>query len=384
LLLTAEAEPKLGVRGEEIVVTWYLYAAESVRGFHIVDLPLLNDFWLEEIPVEDNSPQQVVENGRAFLRIPVRRAALFPIRSGTLTVPPMEIVVQSLRSMDDLLGPIGSFFEGNIVEVPRRSAPLTVQIDDAPPNVDAVGELQLACAPPRSAAAGPVRVDITLSGRGNLRSVAAPRLLGAVDGRWEMQQGAVKVDRSSDDIRMSRSWTLLIFPARTGRLSIPAVGLRLFDTKTRSTRDLFCGGSSVEVHQIAEPVAPAAAVPPPTPEEKRSNLIRALALAIGAGAVILLVASYFLRRRKRPRIDSSLLARLTDLYTDPRALRKQLYAFLAERGLSQNELFVADTEAGESFRYLHSWIDLLEKDPHAADKPQKELRRRLRDFLKAL
>src|SRR5439155_6812078 len=86
-----EADKTSVFAGEEVVVTWNLYNASAVQQYAISEIPKLEDFWTEELDVRGEQPQQVLLAGMAVQKVPIRRVALFPLRSGTLTVPPMGV-----------------------------------------------------------------------------------------------------------------------------------------------------------------------------------------------------------------------------------------------------------------------------------------------------
>ncbi|HVT05702.1 MAG TPA: hypothetical protein VHL58_20290, partial [Thermoanaerobaculia bacterium] len=378
ILLSAEVSSQDAWEGEELLVTWYLYSAESVRGFNVTTNPVLRDFWSEEIPIDDHRATEIIANGQPMMKIAVRKVALFPLHAGTLAIPPLELVAQLVRARDDVFG-MGGIFEGNVVEIRRRSQELQVNVKAVPEEVDAVGDFSIRCTKPAAPVTGPVKVEVTVNGRGNLRSARAPAWERALDGAVEVEELATRVDRSSDDVRMSRTWRFVIFPAHDGSFTIPSLRFRAFDPRTGTTKILRCEGGVTTVNRPAAAMSAQSPrqMPPSRPAVGRRWLFPAAVATLGT---VILIPLY--RRRRRSPVDDHELASLMALVHDPRELRRALYALVVERGLRSNDLFHDPSELGERFRYLHSWIDLLEKEPDAAGKkPEKELRRRAAEFL---
>src|SRR5262249_5453672 len=131
VFIVAEADRASAFAGEEVVVTWTMYSATTVQQWGIGSLPALADFWTEELDVRGGPGQGVVVGGQLAKKMVIRRVALFPLRSGTLTVDAMAInaaVMRRVNTFDPL-----SVFEGTLIEVRARSAPLSIDVRPIPP-----------------------------------------------------------------------------------------------------------------------------------------------------------------------------------------------------------------------------------------------------------
>ncbi|HEV7922859.1 MAG TPA: hypothetical protein VGR02_18900, partial [Thermoanaerobaculia bacterium] len=100
--------------GEAVVVTWTLYNAANVQDYRITKVPKLPDFWSEELDVRNEVPQHEVVDDRVLQKLVIRRVALFPLRSGRLTIASMEMNAAVMHRIDT--GPFG-MFEGSLVDV---------------------------------------------------------------------------------------------------------------------------------------------------------------------------------------------------------------------------------------------------------------------------
>ena len=129
--VAAEADKMTAFAGEEMVVTWYLYNAATVQRWQITKVPKLADFWTEEIDLHNEPPQQVIVGTMPMEKVPLRRVALFPLHSGTLSIGGMEVAAEILRRDQD--SPF-SMFEGSLVETRFPSASMTVDVKPLPPD----------------------------------------------------------------------------------------------------------------------------------------------------------------------------------------------------------------------------------------------------------
>ncbi|GAC1435790.1 MAG: hypothetical protein NVSMB68_07930 [Thermoanaerobaculia bacterium] len=80
--VVADADKSEAAVGEQVVVTWWLYNAATVQEWQIGSVPKLAEFWVEEVDVRSAQPVQSFVDDDAMQRMPIRRVALYPLRSG--------------------------------------------------------------------------------------------------------------------------------------------------------------------------------------------------------------------------------------------------------------------------------------------------------------
>src|SRR5260221_3957244 len=131
--------------GEPITVTWTLYNAIVLRHLGLDELPRLDDFWDEEIPLNDPAPESVVLEELRMQCVPIRRAVLYPLRTGTLTIGSLSVTAETVRRLG--MDRFGIPLEGMLAEVDRRSPRIVVNARPLPPGppVSVVGDVTLAC-----------------------------------------------------------------------------------------------------------------------------------------------------------------------------------------------------------------------------------------------
>ncbi|HUF16457.1 MAG TPA: BatD family protein [Thermoanaerobaculia bacterium] len=364
------------VVGEQVVVTWYLYTAESIRDLNISSTPSLREFWIEEIPLADEPTREVQLAGILMQRLPVRRVALFPLQSGRASAGRLVAVAEVMRPIRDRRG-FFSPIERRVGRVVLRSQAPELRVRPLPveTRADAVGRFTLRCTPPSVPSEGPVSFDVTVMGEGNLRSAQQPEFAVPPDARVDVQDRGVSVNRSQGGVVMSRTWRFIVLPRRSGPLELPAVHFHAWDPGKKEEVRLECAGRQVMARvswaMVAQP-----------PEQERSSeppewpvqLIAAfVALLLAGGAVI-----FFWRRRSR-RSSPTAIA-LMQQAGDPGAMRTAIHEVIAREGLSPEALFRDASELGETFRTLQSLIDIRERETLTADRSPEELRRRAREF----
>jgi hypothetical protein len=361
--VVAEAERRTVYVGEPVTITWFLYNAATLQQWQIAGLPKLPDFWSEELP-KPESAERLYVGDVLMQRVPIRRVALFPLRAGRLRVDGITVQAAVLRRTRS--GPF-AMFEGEVAETAFTSAPVEVVARPIPPGpaVDAVGDLALKCAPPVQRNGGPVVLDVTLVGAGNLRAAPAPHFAGPVAGNVQMEGGEVTLAGEDASFGMARRWRFLIFPSAAGMLEIPPLTMRVFVPSVSERRELLCGSSFV-----VAVAAPAAKVPDgravrPAPSRRWPWL---------AVAWIVVVALAVPRIRR----ELALRRKVRDVLRD--ATPAEIRARMQER------VTVDPREAsdrGEAWRALLSLLDAAERERDIAVGAEGEIARRVKEVLRS-
>jgi hypothetical protein len=372
IFLLAESDKTSAFAGEQIIVTWTIYNAANVQQHGLGDFPKFADFWTEELDVRGETLQNVVVGGVPMQKLVIRRVALFPLRSGTLTVEPMSIEGQIMRR-SEIGNPFG-LFEGTLVDVHRRSAALTIEARPIPPGspVAVVGDVSLQCQTPQQKSGGPVSIDVVMSGRANLRAAPPPAFARALDGSMQIGEKGVTVERREGT--MTRRWKFLIFPSSTGVFVVPPLVSTIL-TPAGARRDLRCEERSILVEAASAAANPPAASSPPRDarlEAARRSLPAAGVLA--AIAIVIAIAGPRVQRAMRIRRETQSLLRET-----PAETRIALEAWLVAAGADPALLVREQSDRGDAYRALRSLLDAAERDRLTVESG--EIRARVRDVV---
>ena len=378
LFVVAELDKTSVYVGEQAVVTWYLYNGSAVQQWQIGAIPKLDDFWVEELDVRSTRPSQVFVGETSLQKMPVRRVALYPLRSGNLEVGPMEIEAAIMRRTSR--GPF-AMFEGSLVELGFASAPVRLSAKALPPGaaVSAIGDLTMRCMPPQQKNGGPVVIDAVVSGEGNLRSAQPPSFVSPPAGEVQRIERGVTVRRTADAAVMTRRWQFQIFPGQRGTLRIPELHLPVFSPAAGERQSLQCGATALAVTAAERP-----RLAPPAANAERGAAsapwLNAPYLIAGAIAVLffLFVLPWWRRRSRLDRVVGDLIGG-----GDPATVRGNVHASLEERGIDPASLLREGTERGDAYRALRSLLDALERDRIDLPDANREMRRRIRELLLA-
>ena len=364
--VVAEANKTSLYVGEPVVITWVMYTAGAVQQWQVVSVPKLEDFWIEELGREE-AMERLYLGDTMVQRMPIRRVALFPLRSGRLRVEGMTAEAAMLRRTRS--GPFG-LFEGDMVEASFTSAPVVLEVKPLPegPPVDAVGELTLTCEPPVQRGSGPVVMRVSLQGQGNVRAAVPPRFERGVPGTLQIEGGQVTVPRDATRAEMVRRWEYLIFPARSGSMEVPALTSSVFVPSAGVRRELRCASAFLDVVAAKPPEVPRHA--PPQPPQRRD--VPWPWLAAGAALLVAVLAAL-------PRVRRELALRRTAGEIVRDATPAEIRARMDER--VHFDLREA-SDRGDAWRALRSLLDAAERERDIAVGAEEELLRRVREVLR--
>jgi BatD DUF11 like domain len=375
IFVVAEADKTSVFVGEQVIATWTIYNAANVQQHGLSEMPKLADFWVEELDARGATIQQIFIGGLAMQKLVIRRVALFPLRSGSLTIEPTSVEAQIMKRVD-IGNPFG-MFEGTVVDVKRRSAPLTIEARPIPPGppIAAVGDLSLQCLTPVQKNGGPVSIDVQLSGPANLRAAPPPAFSGTLEGSLQVAEGGVSVQRR-DDAVMTRRWRFLIFPASAGMFVVPPLVTTIL-TPAGVRRELRCDERALLVE-----AADVSANPPPDsmqPRDARLEAARSSLPAAGIAAIIIIGVAILwprIQRARSIRRDTRVLVRDTPVET-----RIAVDEWLIARGVEVAVLVREPSDRGDAYRALRSLLDAAERDRLVAEPA--EIRARVREVVAA-
>ena len=374
LFVVAEQEAQSVYVGEQVIVTWYLYNGATIQQWQIGAIPKLTDFWSEELEARSSRAETVTIDGAVVQKMPVRRVALYPLRAGRLEVGPMEIEAAVLRRTNR--GPF-AMFQGNLVEIGFTSAPVTIEARPLPAGmpVAAVGDLSIRCSSAQQRGGGPVVINATVTGRGNLRSAQPPAFGSAAAAEVQRIERGVTMRRVNDATLMERRWQYLLFPRRRGILQIPPLQMPVFSPSAGERQLLQCPAATLAVTAAAKP-SPAAQVPP-APQQRRVSRTAPFLIAGAIGALFLMFVLPWWRRRRALERE----IRQTMVEQNPSEIRERVHELLEQRGLAPATLIGEGSDRGDAYRSLRSLLDALERDRIELDDRHREVRRRIRELL---
>lgn len=240
IFLEVEIDEQNPVPGQQIVASVQLYFKQGIEvtSFQPNAGWRTDGFWKEELQnIRQPQAESVILEGVRFRTATLIRYALFPTRSGELTLSefPLNVGIRTQSARND---PFGSFFgsAGSQRRVTLESEPITIDVRDIPasPNalsMNAVGDLSIE----RTLATDNVTVGETLelttrvNGEGNIPLVRKPEYNFPDNLEVYTPQESSNIERRGLTISGEKVFTELLAPRAPGDYEIPAERIAVYD-----------------------------------------------------------------------------------------------------------------------------------------------------------
>lgn len=252
------------LQGEQVIVTTKLYTAIPVVQYTLNKLPSYSGFWSYELMKDNEKPKQYTEvvDGKKYTVAEIRKIALYPQKSGKLTIEPLQLdaVVQvpqqkKRRSFfDDFFD---DPFSNGAVNVKKTLTSNTVTINastlpekNKPADFSGVvGNFNLKSVITKNEvkANDAVNVKFTISGNGNLKLIDKLNVVFPPDFEVYDPRVSENISVSSGGVTGSKTFDYLIIPRNQGKYDIKPVSFSYFDNAKNQYVTLTSGEYSLNV-----------------------------------------------------------------------------------------------------------------------------------------
>jgi len=241
IFLQLEVSDKKPVTGQQIITDVILYFKDGleVNSYQPVPGWKAEGFWKEELE-NSNRPQatSTIVNGVRYRKARLLQFALFPTKSGELTISPYNIIVsvRSVRSRGDAFSSFFGGFGSNQRQVELSSDPVTINAQPLPDAgnsqyLGAVGYYNISRSISTQDAKVGQSIELTtrIEGTGNVPLISKPEY-DLPEGLeiYEPQENS-NLNRRDGKISGSKTFTDVIIARSPGSYEIPAENISYFD-----------------------------------------------------------------------------------------------------------------------------------------------------------
>lgn len=234
-------------QGEQITVVHKVYTRLTLRGFQDVKFPAYNGFWSQDVPAQqqvDLVPENI--DGVIYNVAELKKTYLFPQRSGTLEIEPMEVqCVVRQRSNRPAQSIFEQFFgTGGYEDVVYnlKSKPVKIEVSPLPEKdkpagfSGAVGNYSFKAAVSKEKVKENEALSLTVSinGKGNLKLIDPPSFSFPEDFETYDPKTSDNVSVSGGSVSGTKSFEYLVIPRHEGEYTISPLAFSYFDPEKRS------------------------------------------------------------------------------------------------------------------------------------------------------
>ncbi len=234
LFLKANISKKNVYVEEPIIVEYKLYSRYDIANLSFAGDTNFEGFWKEDIyKPESISFDRETYNGVMYNVMLIRSVALFPTKSGKMSIPSVALNV-------DIRTQSHSFFDfGTTKRYNIKNKPISVNIRTIPQNKqssysNAVGKFKLSSniSQTQLNVGDSFTYTITISGTGNLKQFDVPKLKEVNNLRFLDPE--ITTDINKNKISGKKTIKYLIIAQEKGNYTLPSVPFTYFDTSAQS------------------------------------------------------------------------------------------------------------------------------------------------------
>jgi hypothetical protein len=237
---------------DQINVSFKVYFRVPIRNPDFIKLPETVGFWVEDYEIPQNIPvTQEVVNGVQYSVAEVKKMALFPTKTGQLTLTAMQLAVNVVerRRRRDPFSAFDSFFDdpfGRTVRKVIATNPLTFNVKPLPETgkpanfSGLVGNfrLQVDLDKTNVKANEALSYRVRLTGSGNLKSFNDIPV--GFPASFEVYEPKIKddINRSGSNLASTRELEYVLIPRTSGQYRIKPLEISFFNPNSRSYKTL--------------------------------------------------------------------------------------------------------------------------------------------------
>lgn len=256
--------------GEQLTVTYKIYTRIAVSDLSFDKTASFNGFW--SVDMDDNTNQGLQQtreiiNGEEYVVATLKKTALFPQKTGTLSIPPIQLnCVAQVRTQGQQQRTNDPFFDSFFndpffnnryknVEKKLKSNALKINVKDFPSAEKpasfngAVGEFSISSNIDNKAvkANEVITLKYTISGTGNLELI--PNIEVKFPADFEVYDPKIntKTKRNGNQISGYKTFEYTIIARNAGHFEIPPVNFAYFNPKNKKYKEIQSDAYEIEV-----------------------------------------------------------------------------------------------------------------------------------------
>ncbi|MCP4157455.1 MAG: protein BatD [bacterium] len=256
--LQAVVTQKKAVIGQQIVYRVRLYSRNQIRQVNMVSNQSFPGFWQEWFPTPNQIGSQTKTiNGKTYRVYEIRKAILFPTRTGSITIPSLRF---ELALLDN-----SSFF-ANTRKISRNTQEVTVEISPFPTEAAGLpaGNFQFSVIPGKNEInindILTIRVKVTAR-KGNIKTLEIPEFKTGDYYKIYPAKLSKKNSFANGSFTGVMDAEVPVSFKKSGIISFPALEFSYYNTDTRRVVNLTSNPFNIRVEGVKEKQESAVSIP---------------------------------------------------------------------------------------------------------------------------
>ncbi len=255
IFLEMEVSNRNPVPGEQIIASAVLYFRDDIQvtSYQPVTGWKAEGFWKEKLETDRPETEAVIRNGVRYKKAELIEYALFPTKSGTLTLSPYKIAM-AVRTRSSGRDPFSSFFGSRQKRIELKTSAVELQVDSLPPLEDArylgaVGNFTInrSINTTETQVGQTVELTTRIKGSGNIPLISKPQYELPASFETYAPKESSSTDKDGKSIKGEKTFTDVLIPRKTGTFTIPSIKVAYFNPDTRDYNLKFLPSIDIEV-----------------------------------------------------------------------------------------------------------------------------------------
>jgi hypothetical protein len=239
LFLKAISNKTSVYEGEQIALTYKILYLVNVQDYGITKEPTFNGMLSQNIELSESQQQRSSEtfNGQNFYSNTIRQYAIFPTRSGSYTIDPMETewliaIERNTRSFFRQYEQVKYDLKSNPVKINVKPLPTANRPKDFNGVVGSDFTFDVTYDKTETEVDNPITLKIKIAGKGNIKLIGAPQF--ELPSSFEVYDPETKenLSQGAATVSGSKSFDYLIVPRGGGEFQFPDLTFSYFDLNT--------------------------------------------------------------------------------------------------------------------------------------------------------
>lgn len=244
--------------GEQFTLSYKLYFRVQYQGLNALKTPSYNGFLMEEFELPKGEPEVELYNGKKYYVQEFRRVALFPQKTGTLEIAPMDL--QCIVGIEKP-HPYNPFFTTvEPYEYNFKSNNTIINVlplpEPKPKNFSgAVGQFSFQASYDKTKVkvGEAIILKVTYNGVGNLRLISSPKLAFPEDFEVYEPKLLENYSTKGDKVAGTKSFEYTLIPQDGGIFTLPEYEFGYFDLESKRYITFKLPKTNIEVKGKALP-----------------------------------------------------------------------------------------------------------------------------------
>lgn len=248
VFIIASADKSRIVKGEQVTVTYKIYTRLNINSPQIHKLPSYNGFWNEDLEISNTINFNIeMYKGERYRAATIKKVALFPTKSGDMTISPFElkvpVLVRKRKERKDIFDDFfnDSFFgRTETVEYIAKSNSIKIKVDPLPVQNQpasfsgAVGSFNFASSIDKREVDvnEGITIKLSVSGQGNIKLLDVPKIAPPPGFETYDPKTSESINRKGI-ISGSKNIEYLIVPRIPGVKEIPPIEFSYYDVSRK-------------------------------------------------------------------------------------------------------------------------------------------------------